>query len=113
MSIWATFQTRYPGNPATQNEVNALALHAETLIKSIITYPYSETDTTTATAITNATADQVAAWIETGVSNDLAGYANDTSMSLGDLSISGQPAHVSPRAVRVLRSAGLLQILGD
>jgi hypothetical protein len=110
MSIWNIFQTRYPANPATQAEVNALAPHAETLIKSFITYPYTDDD---APEINNAITDQIAAWIETGVSNDLAGYASNTSMSLGDLTISGQPAHISPRAVRVLRAAGLLQLIGD
>lgn len=109
---WEDFQTRYPNTAATQTQVEALLEHATELVNETVIAPYDPDDQTIQTVLTNATCDQVAAWIETGDDNDLAGYAPTVSISLGDLTVNGQPARVSPRTVRTLRNAGLLQLWG-
>ena len=111
---WDTYVTRYDhlSSAATSHIVELLAIHAIELVNSVIVAPYDPTDATIQTVIKNAVVDQIAAWLETGDDNDLAGYAPTVSMTLGDLTVNGQPAVVSPRTLRTLRNAGLLQLWG-
>lgn len=113
MSLWNEFQTRYPLSAVSQAEVEGLYTHANELITDHITYPYDANETETATAIKNATFDQIEAWVEVGQLQEHGGYKTSTSVSIGDLTISGQPSFISPRAIRTLRQAGLLRIIGE
>jgi len=65
-----------------------------------------------ALTVKEAACHQVAAWVEAGTGTDLAGYNRDVTVSVDGLTVSGQPAQVSPRALRVLRLAGLLNLPG-
>lgn len=112
MATYEAFTARYPTSTATQTAVDALIPHASDLIAATILAPYNPADTTTALVISNAICDQVAAWLETGSSNDLAGYAPGISIKVDGLEVSGQPAAVSPRALRTLRAFGLLTPMG-
>jgi hypothetical protein len=112
-ATYPQFQARYPASTLPEAGFTALATHASDLVTATVTAPYDTTDTDIIAAFANATCDQIAAWAETGDSNDLAGYAPGVSMTLGDLTVNGQPARVSPRTVRTLRTAGLLAIYGE
>lgn len=111
MSLWNEFQSRYPQSDVSETEFNGLYTHANELILSFITYAYDPQES--ATAINNATFDQIEAWFEVGQLQEHGGYAPNTSISLGDLTIGGQPSFISPRAKRTLRQAGLLRIIGE
>lgn len=106
------FLDRYPLSTVTEETYDAAVIHADELVRSVCLAAISATDEDAQTAIEKATYDQIAAWLETGDSNDLAGYAAGVSLTIGDFTIGGQPAAVSPRAVRTLRTAGLLQMYG-
>lgn len=110
--LQAHFAAHYPTGTASTAEIAALYPHAYALILDTVLAPWDPNDADTLNVLCDAAVHQVAAWIETGDGNDLAGYAASTSMSLGGLTINGQPAPVSPRAVRALRAAGLLNLYG-
>lgn len=106
------FRARYPQHPATDTAIAALTPHAHALVLSCVLAAYDTTDVTITGVISDATCDQVAAWLETGDSNDLAGYATDTEITVGGFTVKGQPARVSPRAVRTLKTARLTTPVG-
>jgi hypothetical protein len=112
-ALWSDFVERYPATTAAAGEVEILSIHASELIDSVCFYRYDTTDLTVKQVLTNATCDQIAQWLETGDSNQLTGYAINTPMTLGTLTINGQPARVAPRALQTLRHAGLLNIIGE
>lgn len=66
-----------------------------------------EADAAKTAAYKVAVFHQMAAWLETTQNSDLAGYSPTTSISLGDITVSGQPSKLSPRARRVILTNGL------
>lgn len=103
------FAAFYPSEAeaADEDALTALLSHASRVVEEYILAACDITDNDTAAALQAAVCHQVAAWLEVGDSHDLAGYARGVGVSLGDLSISGQPAPIAPRAIRVLKLAGL------
>lgn len=108
----ADFRARYPQHQATDTDITALTSHAYALVLSCVLAATDPTDSTVEGVIKDATCDQIAAWLETGDSNDLAGYAADTEITVGGFTVKGQPARVSPRAVRTLKTARLTTPVG-
>jgi|OM-RGC.v1.028821938 hypothetical protein len=108
----ADFRARYPQSDATDAVIAALTGHAHDLVLSCVLASHDLTDAETVAAIKAATCDQIAAWLETGDSNDLAGYAADTEITVGGFTVKGQPSRVAPRAVRTLKAARLTTPVG-
>ena len=91
--------------------IEALIPHAQEMIQHTILAPYSSTHVPTNDVIERAVVHQVGSWLETGDSADVAGWGEGTTVSVGDTEIPvGQ--EVAPRALRVLRMAGLLTPFG-
>lgn len=89
--------------------VDRLIARASELIHSIVLTAYDVDDVDTAAVLSDATCAQIEAWLTVGEEASIAGY--EGTQSVAGLS-SGQPARVSPRALIILRVAGLLQPTG-
>jgi hypothetical protein len=112
-STYEAYQARYALSGLDETSFDALHIHASELVDSCCLSGYDETDEDILAILSDATCDQIAAWVETGDGNNLAGYARSTEMTVGDLTIKGQPAMRSPRMVQTLRRAGLTTPYGE
>ena len=87
--------------------LEALLHHASAAVSAACLAYFDPSDPTATAALKDATCHQTASWVEVGDTHDLAGYDKATTIDLGDFSIGGMPARLSPRAIRSLRGAGL------
>lgn len=105
----ADFALRYPTLADAMSEAALAALlhHASAAVSAACLAYFDPTDPNAVAALKDATCHQTASWVEVGDTQDLAGYDKATTIDLGDFSIGGMPARLSPRAIRSLRGAGL------
>lgn len=97
-----------------EGDPERLLARASELVDGVVRAPYdtdddgAATDDTIAAALRDATCAVVEQWVEVGESNDIDGLAG-TTYSTGGSSGLRAPS-VPPRAARILRAAGLLQV---
>ena len=105
----ADFALLYPTLQEAVSEAALAALlhHASAAVSAACLAYFDPSDATAVAALRDATCHQTAMWVEVGDTHDLAGFDKATTIDLGDFSIGGMPARLSPRAIRSLRGAGL------
>ncbi len=109
----ATFVGSTPSDAASQAIAERMLERASELMDGVVVAAFEvdsvtelPTDVEVAAALRDATCAQVEQWLEVGESNDVDGLAG-TAVSVGGYAGRRAPS-VSPRALRILRNAGLL-----
>ncbi len=98
---------------ATVAEPERVLARASELVDDTVRRPFTldddglPVDATLAEALRDAVCAQVEYWLEVDEAHDIGGMAG-RRVTIGNLSVDRLPCEVAPRAVRILRQAGLM-----